>query len=576
MTHASEKVKVGRQPRVLVHLLLDTCSLTYGNAPCTASGSAGQECYNTRSTCQDPANFSQSTKTYKFCDDSARLIDGYIPVLKSVTFSPPKLAANLGLGIRGSVRITLTDFPGHDRGVDPYVANRSSEAAGTYWRRLLARNLYTKSRSIEVYTGYMGDAFAIGNFQKRVYVIEQIDGPDRRGQVTITGRDPLQLADDDRAKAPAPSGVALNGAITDSATTITVTDGTIFSANDYVRINDEIIKVGAVSSNDLTGCTRAQWGTTADAHEDDDDVQLCLEYNATNVVDVIEDLLTNYVSNFDASWIPSTDWATEESNLLSGNSVTALISEPTGVKTLLEELVRQNLIRLYWSDVDQEVRLKAIAPGMLNASPDTYSDDHHFLRDSLRVMRDPKDRYSRVLVYYDLRDYAGDLDGDNCRKAYLSIDANAETAEQYGEERTLEIVSRWWDAGDKSTVEQQAVRLLQRFRDIPLRLGFSMDAKDSALGMADQFIADTDRMVAIDGSNLGPTMEVLAIKEAQPGHRIEGEALQLQFTGRYAFIAPNGTGDYSAETEANKAAYAFIANDSGVMPSDGAQGYLII
>lgn len=52
-----------------------------------------------------------------------------------------------------------------------------------------------------------------------------------------------------------------------SDTTLTVTSGTGISANDFILIGNEILKVTAVSTNDLT-VTRGQSGTTAASHAD--------------------------------------------------------------------------------------------------------------------------------------------------------------------------------------------------------------------------------------------------------------------------------------------------------------------
>lgn len=73
----------------------------------------------------------------------------------------------------------------------------------------------------------------------------------------------------------------LDGAINNSVTTITLDDvsGLLSPADGttlrtYVRINDEIIQYNAVNTgtNQITGCTRGQLGTTATSHADQDDV----------------------------------------------------------------------------------------------------------------------------------------------------------------------------------------------------------------------------------------------------------------------------------------------------------------
>jgi len=64
----------------------------------------------------------------------------------------------------------------------------------------------------------------------------------------------------------------LNGGITSSDTTITLTDASSFPSSGYVRIDGEIIKYTGKSGNDLTGCTRGEFGSDADTHSDGSDV----------------------------------------------------------------------------------------------------------------------------------------------------------------------------------------------------------------------------------------------------------------------------------------------------------------
>ena len=77
----------------------------------------------------------------------------------------------------------------------------------------------------------------------------------------------------------------LNGAISDTATTMTVDSATDFDdtsgkfSNDassewYVKIDDEIMKYTAVSGNTISSITRGQDGTTAASHADDAVVEL--------------------------------------------------------------------------------------------------------------------------------------------------------------------------------------------------------------------------------------------------------------------------------------------------------------
>jgi hypothetical protein len=76
----------------------------------------------------------------------------------------------------------------------------------------------------------------------------------------------------------------LNGAITDSDTTITLTSASGFSAAGTVRIGNELITYTGISTNDLTGCTRGTNSTTAAAHIDTTAVReaTVTRYNTTD------------------------------------------------------------------------------------------------------------------------------------------------------------------------------------------------------------------------------------------------------------------------------------------------------
>jgi|TARA_R110000803_G_scaffold38422_3_gene83020 hypothetical protein len=66
------------------------------------------------------------------------------------------------------------------------------------------------------------------------------------------------------------------GGISDSDTTIILTNATGFVANDFIMIGTELIKIGSVSTNTLSSCVRAQLGTSAAAHADTSTVQLAV------------------------------------------------------------------------------------------------------------------------------------------------------------------------------------------------------------------------------------------------------------------------------------------------------------
>ena len=65
------------------------------------------------------------------------------------------------------------------------------------------------------------------------------------------------------------SATPLTASLTASATTVSVEDASAYSAGDVCHVGQEAILIGAISVNDLTGCTRGYLGTEAVAHTRD-------------------------------------------------------------------------------------------------------------------------------------------------------------------------------------------------------------------------------------------------------------------------------------------------------------------
>ncbi|WP_373084664.1 hypothetical protein, partial [Zhongshania sp.] len=218
---------------------------------------------------------------------------------------------------------TFEDHPNTDRFVDVYADERISGAAradgigydplerGFFWSKWRARTGgYYLGRAIRALQGVV-DPVDLSQLTTRNYVIESVEGPDRNGMFKITGKDPLKLADNDRAQAPIASQgeIGNTGGISDTDTSITLEPAGIgdseYPASGKVAVGREIMSF--TRSSDTLTVTRAQNNTEASAHDEGDAVQLVLEYSGANVDTIVYDLLVNY-AGVDASFIDTNQW----------------------------------------------------------------------------------------------------------------------------------------------------------------------------------------------------------------------------------------------------------------------------
>lgn len=128
-------------------------------------------------------------------------------------------------------------------------------------------------RECFVYLGFQGTDFPKDYITLFIGIIDEVTS----GGATIT----LNIANAEQKKRQDIFQIIktdLDGAITNSQTSITLTDASNLllpvtgSLETYVKINDEIIRYTGITTNTITGCTRAQFGTIAASGADTDSV----------------------------------------------------------------------------------------------------------------------------------------------------------------------------------------------------------------------------------------------------------------------------------------------------------------
>jgi len=372
------------QPFQVVEFDMDYCNLTYGTAPCAAAlGVTGQyKCFNTFATCQSSLNFDKGVKTVKYCYNRGNVplgLDAF-PVLRDVSLftSTVNIAgANEGQGAfgrRGTVSITLNDFPDGDQFFDKYRDQRISGAAqvdaigynpvefGSHFTKLKARFPYYANRPLRVLDGELvNDVFVVN--KTRHFIITNFSGPDDSGKFVIEGKDVLALADDKKALAPKPSrgklGVAIGtGLVTFNLTPVGI--GVEYATSGYASIGSEIVTFTR-SGDNITLTGRGLEGTVASNKSINDTFQQAIKLTSTRLDDFLEDLLINY-AKVDPSFVPKVSkWEPLVTRWMSNTRLDTVITKPTGVAQLVGELASLG-ISIWWDDVLQEISLLPNTP----------------------------------------------------------------------------------------------------------------------------------------------------------------------------------------------------------------------
>jgi hypothetical protein len=572
--------KVGREPIVLVQIDQDFCANSYGVAPCTASGTV--KCFNTRKSCEDPANYDKNVLTLTFAKPQLNLPtdENIIPSLVQSSTAPSVINPSnnnkntSALGQRAVASLTFQDHPHSDFRVDPYVAERGYNPfeRSSFWAKWLARNPYYQNRPVRIYDGYIGQELADMNV--RHYLIDAINGPDSNGMVKLTAKDPLNLADKEKAQVPAAVQGKLLTAINTTATQIDIANAVLtdYAASGTVRLGDEImtyttralVNISGTNYVRLSGITRATDGSVVASHSVDANVQGCVRYTDQTIWDVIYDLLVTY-AKIPAAFIDKDEWDLEGDTWLVGFNITSLLSKPTGVGTVLAEILQQVLAYIWWDERSQKIKFRAF-----RAIPNVGSinDDANILENSVSITTDPKERISQLWIYWNQRNAALPLDNEaNYDSLRIRADTDAESPDKYGEAKIRKIFARWIQTDAQAII--LGTRFLEFAIDNPKTLKLRVDAKDRSYWTGDVLTVQHRNIVDPFGVPQLERYQILSAEEVQPGEVVEYQlqsfAIRVARVGFYTEADALNYDDYTPE-EIEEQRLSFYADEDGLLP----------
>lgn len=479
-----------------------------------------------------------SGTVHRFCEDRAPIPAGLeaIPSLKSVRVNPAEIDLEGGIGIRAKCSLAL------EESMD-YTTWGTITSPARFWARWRAENPYYLGERISVFSGYIVDnKFDVNNFTRRDYILESF-GLTGTG-VSITGKDPLKLASNDRAKAPRESLGVLSSDILANATSLDLSPsgvGSDYPSSGFVRIGDEVIQYTSKSGDTLSGLTKGAYNTESTEHSQDDTVQLCLHIDSQTPSDIDYDLLVNY-AGVDPTHINKPEWDSESNNSFTVTYST-LITEPTGVQDLLKEFAQSAPHYLYWDERINKIRFSALRPPPEDAPMVTY--EGNLIQDKTAVKDKQDMRVSTVICNFGIFDPTKDLDEvSNYRVSYVREDSDSVT--NYGQRAYKTINSRWISADNKTAAVLMAARIGRRFSSAPRMLSFELDAKDADVWAGDSIKVCTDLILA-PGTNDADCLDYQVISA--------GESLNYSYTALEHTYGAEVPGDNDAEDPNTRLVY---------------------
>lgn len=348
-------------------------------------------------------------------------------------------------------------------------------------------------------------------------------------------------------------------------------DPSVTGTIEYVTVKDETIRYTKRSGDVLSwpdGSYRAQFGTDRASQSAGAAVQLAKAWVDKSVTAVITDIVET--GGVASTYIDLAGLQSEDTDWFGANAhITTCIIKPTKASDLLKDLLIDLNLLTWWDPVAQLVKFKADLPAP-PASVIALTDDN-LIQGQTRTQVLDKERITRAALYFAPRSSTVNLaEAKNFSIAKLRIDSDAESPNEYGDNRPDTRYSRWLSSANDLFATATTARKLGRLRNSPISLSFRLDPRDD-VSIGD--LRDINSRALVDATGAPQTARVRITKRADKLTHLELEARSTNLGQRFAFIAPAGQPDYESASAAQRD-YAYICASTGLM-SDGTSGYVI-
>lgn len=430
---------------------LKKCSLTFGVSPCTASGAP---CYNTRRTCKDAPNFTQTTEILKLpLAAGGDISAGGRAYLLDVQHTSQKMTPDGLSDFNDRIDLTIQDAPAVDDD-DPYAAQRTRPAQGSWWSRLLARQPYLVGNKVTV---------DVDNVRS-IWEISSIAYPNDAGVARLALQSPIPRFLDTHIPSENYVKLAVNIAAGTTASSQVFRDVLI---NSYIRIGDEIIQKFTAN-----GFRRGQFATTQVAHTAGSSVIPCLVFANQNIARLCYLLLVEAGAG---EYVSLADFQAEETAGIQARRISHyILEEPTTLGECLKELLPLAPMSLVWDAVAGRIKPRALTPWTI--TPTMISDNViDGLHNTPKAVQQSSLQATRVYIKYGRRT---PTDGD-LLDVSVAADLAAEHSDLYGRNFDYELELSRLPRTDGQLADSAALRILHRRNNrhrLPVEVLWTMGA----------------------------------------------------------------------------------------------------
>lgn len=489
--------------------------------------------------CSNDDSFDRDV-TREFLITDTQLVAGeiYYNGLNNINHKPVILRPGNEMAKNAGVTVGITDNEDGDQYSVPYPSQRNSNS--TYLRKLIARTGgYLRNRKMIVYSGFTEvSSFDPVNCISREYIIDNFN-IDKNDRVSITGKDPLMLAEETKAKTHDISAGVLLADVTNASTQITLKNfvigeygnnadtGTVIIDNELVNytVNNSTLGILDIDS-------RAVAGSEQKDHRINASVQKCLVLTDFNPIQAIIDRLqarTSIESRF-------YDDYTDVIATIPSSTGTAYVTKPESLKDFNNTLIRswaENNISMYFDELTKKIKIKAV--GDFSQQPVTLTDDDIIL-DSIEIKNKYDDQITRASIGFAPFDASKKTNEENSSIIFQSINLDVELSGTLEPQEAKTFYSKFLTGSDNDV--SIAVGGVSRIANVnkkpPQEYSFMLDyekygaVSGGVIEEGEIINVTTELSIDDDGQPLSQNLQILSIKDDMEEKKIKVTAVTYQ------------------------------------------------